>query len=101
MTDNYRIIFHPLAEIEYLDSVSWYEDNRTGLGIQFIREIEKKLNIIETNPYLYPIKKQMFREAVIDVFPYVIVYKIYKRKKSITIYSVFHTSRNPALKYRR
>lgn len=101
MESHYKIIFHPLAEKEYLESVSWYEDNRTGLGLQFIREIENTLDTIEANPYLYPVKKRTFREAVVKIFPYIIVYKIHPRQKQITITSVFHTSRNPVHKYRR
>jgi len=33
------------------------------------------------------------------VFPYLLIYKTANRKKVITIISVFHTSRNPKMKY--
>jgi mRNA-degrading endonuclease RelE of RelBE toxin-antitoxin system len=97
----YDTTYHPLAEKEYLESVSWYEDNLTGLGIDFIGEVEKVLTRIETNPLLYAVKKKQFREAPIKTFPYVIVYKINSKQKQIIIVSVFHTSRNPSLKYKR
>ena len=99
--ENYQIVFHPLAEKEYLESVSWYEDNRTGLGLQFIREIENMLDTIEANPYLFRIKKQFCREAPLKIFPYIVAYKIYPRQRRINILAVFHTSRNPVHKYRR
>src|ERR1035437_5604812 len=101
MENRYHIIYHPLAEKEYLESVSWYEDNLTGLGSDFIREVEKVLTHIETNPFLYAVKKQQLREALIKTFPYVIVYKIIPKQKQIIIVSVFHTSRHPVLKYKR
>ena len=101
MENRYHITYHPLAEKEYLESVSWYEDNLTGLGNDFISEVEKTLTHIETNPFLYAVKKQQFREALVRTFPYIIVYKIIPKKKQIIITSVFHTSRNPVLKYKR
>lgn len=50
-------------------------------------------------PERFPEKKRSFREAKIDVFPYLLIYKIANRKKVITIISVFHTSRNLKMKY--
>ena len=101
MASRYQITFHPLAEKEYLESVSWYEENRTGLGLQYIQTLEKTLNTIETNPYLYQVKKQVYREAMLKIFPYIIVYKIYPKQKRVNVLSIFHTSRNPSHKYRR
>ena len=50
-------------------------------------------------PEMYPEKVASFREAKIEVFPYLLIYKVAKRKKVITIVSVFHMSRNPKIKY--
>ncbi len=52
------------------------------------------LDHIETNPFLYPIKKIQFREAPTKVFPYIIVYKINQKQKRVNVFSVFHTKRN-------
>lgn len=41
MESSYNAIYHPLAEKEYLESISWYEKNLTGLSINFINEVEK------------------------------------------------------------
>lgn len=101
MQSRYQIIYHPLAEKEYLASVLWYEENHTGLGVGFIREIEKVLSQIEVNPFLYSVKKLQFREALVKTFPYIIIYKINAKQKQIMVLSVFHTSRNPIRKYNR
>ncbi len=101
MASRYHVIYHPIAEKEYLASVSWYERRKTGLGINFIREIEKVLTHIEANPFLYTVKKLKFHEAPVKIFPYVIVYKIKPKQKQVLVLTVFHTSRNPVLKYKR
>ncbi len=42
-----------------------------------------------------------YREVGISTFPFVIVYRIYKQRKLIRIFSVFHTNQNPGKKYRQ
>ncbi len=42
-----------------------------------------------------------FREAKVEFFPYLIVYKIKKRTKEIYISSIYHTKKHPRKKYRK
>lgn len=69
---SYKIEFLPRARKELLEAWDWYDDRWSGLG---------------------------FRETKIGVFPYLIVYKLQKRKKIVAISSIFHTSKNPKKKY--
>jgi len=87
----------PRAQKEILDAWEWYEDQQPGLGDRFKKELHKKIQYILGNPLHYPVKKK-YREALMDVFPYLIVFKIDKYKDQILILSVFHTSRHPKKK---
>jgi toxin ParE1/3/4 len=98
---NYLLIFHPEAEQEYLDSFLWYERSLEGLGFRFEAEVAKRLNAISKNPQFYSRKKGRFREVGIKDFPFVIVYTINEKTKTVFISSVFHTKRNPKRKYRK
>lgn len=71
-----------------------------GLGNRFINIIQAKLELIAEFPERYPKRKRNFREAPVKIFPFIIVYTFYKRKKIISVSSIFHTRRNPRLKYR-
>jgi plasmid stabilization system protein ParE len=93
----YEIVLR--ARNEILEAWEWYEDRQEGLGDRFINQISFKIKQVVQMPERYPEKKKTFREAKIDVFPYLLIYKIVNRKKVITIISVFHTSRNPKMKY--
>jgi hypothetical protein len=42
-----------------------------------------------------------FREAKIDFFPYLIVFKIKSRQKQLLIAAIHHTKKNPKKKYRK
>ena len=95
----YKVELLPRARKELIDAWDWYDDKWTGLGDRFMREVEKKLDQIEKTPERYPERRKGFRETKVRVFPYLIIYRIQKRKKIIAISSIFHTSRNPKKKY--
>ncbi len=95
----FNILFHPKAEKEYIRAYQWYEERLEGLGERFSNAVEKQISLISNNPEQYQLKKRNCRESKLEVFPYVIVYKIYPQVKEILIVSVFHTSRKPGKKY--
>ena len=82
-----------------MEAWDWYDDRWIGLGDRFMREVEKKVQQIEKTPERYAERRTGFREAKINVFPYLIIYRIQKRKKIIAISSIFHTNRNPKKRY--
>jgi plasmid stabilization system protein ParE len=86
------------ARQEIFESWKYYEEQQAGLGDRFEDEVFRKIELIESNPLHYPLKKRM-HEVNTDKFPYLIVYRINKSRKLIMIVSVFHTSRNPKKKY--
>ena len=93
----YNIKVTEKAEWEYHSAYLYYEQERVGLGSEFELEIEKSFKLIVQNPLLFPRKYKQHREALIRKFPYFIVYEIFKN--SVIVHSVFHTSRNPKIKY--
>jgi hypothetical protein len=95
----YTIIISSKAQREMAASWLWYEEREEGLGDRLYAAVMQKLNIIAKNSDLFSIKHNPYREAKVSIFPFVIVYKIHKKKKLIEAVSVFHTSRNPKRKY--
>jgi len=57
------------------------------------------INIIAKDPFVYKIAKRNLREFVVDDFPYLIIYEY--DDGIVNIIRIFHTSRNPKLKYRQ
>jgi mRNA-degrading endonuclease RelE of RelBE toxin-antitoxin system len=97
----YKIELHPEAIEELKDSYQWYEERSEGLGVRFISSLNKRLNEIAEYPERYTKKKGNYREALIDVFPYVVIYEVLKLKKVVFVSYIFHAKRNPKLKYKR
>ncbi|MBS1935209.1 MAG: type II toxin-antitoxin system RelE/ParE family toxin, partial [Bacteroidetes bacterium] len=47
----------------------------------------------------YSIRYKNYREAILSIFPFIVIYRINKKKKIVFIISVFHSKRNPKRKY--
>ena len=97
----YNIEFLKKARLELLEAWKWYEDKQIGLGDKFKHQVDICIKAIEQNPKKYPERKINYREGIIKVFPYLVIYRIHKTKKTIAIISVFHTSRSPRKKFRQ
>lgn len=95
----YTPVFHPDAEKEFHEAIVRYESESEGLGTRFSNEILRVLRLVLQNPLICQITNRRYREAVVETFPYIIVYRI--DDDVIFISSIFHTSRNPKKKYRK
>jgi len=98
---DFIVEFDPKAELEYFDSWIWYESELPGLGDRFGRSVIRQIEIISTAPLAFPSKKVGTREAKVEDFPFLIVYKVFPFRNLIYVTSIFHTSRDPRNKYRR
>ncbi len=99
---SWQFRFHPLAKEEYKEAFTWYEDKNPGLGDRFGKAVRQKLAQISLKPEAYGSRTdKKFREAKIEFFPFLIVFKMKKRSKVIYISAIHHTSRHPGRKYRK
>ena len=96
-----KIAISSIAQNELEDSSEWYEEQSPGLGDYFADVIYSSLNAISKNPEAYHNRKGNSREFVVKKFSFIIVYRFLKKENAIYILHIFHTSRNPKLKYRK
>jgi plasmid stabilization system protein ParE len=89
-----RVIFTPEAENEIAESYGWYESREPGLGEDFLRCIEARIQTIQRHPLLFPIAVDEFRHALIRRFPFEIFYE--PGADCLIVYSVFHCAQDPA-----
>ena len=97
----YTIDLHPEAIREINDSYQWYEDRLEGLGHRFMNAVDKQLSSIARHPELYAKKKGNYRESLVKGFPFAIIYEILPKQEVVFVSYVFHSKRNPRLKYKR
>ncbi len=96
---SYSIILLRRAYNELLKSWLWYEDKQEGLGDRFKELVYAGLSDIEKHPERYPVRKRPYHEARLNIFPYLIIYRVNKKNKTIIVSSIFHARRNPKRKY--
>ena len=85
--------FHPDADAEVTDAAQYYEVRKAGLGSDLIREVERALDHILTNPEAsQQIGRQMRRKHLLR-FPYNLIYVVYPDR--IRILACAHQKRRP------
>ncbi len=89
----YEIEIKEEAYTEIAAAYTYYEDQRKGLGNDFLAHLTTYFDTITTHPEHFPQKRKPYREAFIKRFPYLIIYEIIENK--IIVYSVFNTWQNP------
>ena len=57
-----RVIVRPEAEDDLKEAYAWYEDKRTGLGYDFLLQVDAGLNLIARNPNIHPIEYKETRK---------------------------------------
>lgn len=67
-------IFHPEAELEFVEAVSRYELEVPGLGRQFRDEIRHAIDLIAENPEIGAPVAENLRCFVLRRFPFSVVY---------------------------
>ena len=95
----YSAVLSSRAQKEISHAWNWYEDRQKGLGDRFLKEVITRIRKIEQTPERYPTRFKSYKETPVPIFPFLIIYRINKKRKLIQIVSVFHTSMHPKKKY--
>ena len=97
----YSIVISPFAHTDEYEAYIWYEEQRPGLGDEFLKELEIAYQKIANNPehYSFIDDRKILRDFLIHRFPYLIVYRI--DVDVIEIIAVHHSKKHPAKKYGR
>jgi len=88
-----RLIINPLAEEDLREAKAWHDDQRQGLGTEFIDEITLVFDRIIRSPMVHAIHFRGLRIALARRFRYAVVYRL--DDDQITVVAIYHTSRHP------
>ena len=85
--------FHPSAIDELNDSVNYYENCKTGLGFDFLKEVYATIQRIIQFPGSWPKISKNTCRCLINRFPYGIIYQVLENE--IVIIAIMHVKRKP------
>ena len=88
-----KVRFASTAELELKEAMDFYESARTGLGAEFLAEVEATTNLIESFPLAWTSLSPRTRRCRTHRFPYGLFYQV--RSDEILIVSVMDLRRDP------
>jgi plasmid stabilization system protein ParE len=92
---SYKLIIRAEAEAEIENAYHWYEARQSGLGRDFLLRVDACLSLIRKNPHSYPVKYKQVRQALLQRFPYSVLYLA--AEDAVSVIAVFHSKRDPAI----
>ncbi len=78
---------------EYQEAIEFYNLQSEGLGKIFEVEIDRIISILKNFPESFSKYTKRTRKAVVNIFPYNIIYSV--RNESIIITAIAHHHRKP------
>jgi plasmid stabilization system protein ParE len=88
-----ELILAPETEHDIAAAYHWYEGQQPGLGEDFLRRVDACIQGILRSPEGHQIIHETYRRALVRRFPYAVFYEY--SDDLVTVYCVFHTSREP------
>ncbi len=86
------IVLHE-AEIEFSESVTYYEKKEEGLGARFRNEVAAATHWIEENPNVPRLRNKGYRRVNLRTFSHYLTYIV--RGDTIWIVAIAHAHRRP------
>jgi plasmid stabilization system protein ParE len=88
-----ELVVRPEAETEIREAFEWYERRVSGLGSDFLLNVDASLHSILRNPQQFPVIHKDLRRALIRRFPHQIFFLLETHR--IVVLAVFHAKRSP------
>ncbi len=96
-----ELVIAPEAHADLDDAYDWYETQRVGWGEDFLTRVEACIQAILRFPESHAPFRGQYRRALVRRFPYAVFYEYDYASDTVTVYCVFHTSRDPRKWHRR
>jgi plasmid stabilization system protein ParE len=88
------LTFHPNVQGEVDEAYVWYEQQRAGLGADFLRALDEAFLRLSTTPTIHGMVYQDVRRALPRRFPYGVYYRVLAGR--VEVIAVQHTRRDPS-----
>jgi len=89
------LVFRPRVGRDLACAYGWYEEQRLGLGEEFLAAAGASFDAVEEFPARHARVHGEVRRAMVSRFPYGVFYRI--EPKQVVVLTVLHTARDPRL----
>lgn len=95
MRREFHVIVRKRAEDQIASAYDWYEQQREGLGEEFLACVREAIEHLKTSADLYAIVYEKFRRIGVRRFPYGVFYHIRKNNR-VSVQCVLHNRQSLA-----
>ena len=88
----YKLVIKEEAIADARSAYLWYENELTGLGEKLLSAIDNSYKTILKNPYIYQVRHENTRFALVKKFPFILIYEV--SESSIIVYFIIHSSKD-------
>jgi plasmid stabilization system protein ParE len=71
----------------------WYEERRSGLGLEFVAAVDRVMGALTESPLRFPTWTGVWRRAVVRRFPFVVFFEV--EADRVVVLAVAHARRKP------
>lgn len=93
------LIIRTDAEADIASGYGWYEEQRRGLGTDFLEEVSFTFAAVESNPRRFQLFNPVLRRAIVRRFPYGAYFFLFD--EIVLVAAVVHLARDPQLIHQR
>ena len=90
----YRVVSASRADLDVEAAFDWYENERPGLGVEFLEELRGAYDRIADGPLKYQLLRSDIRRALLKRFPYAVYFAV--EVDVVIVVTVLHANRDPA-----
>ena len=92
--------YHPLTASDLNSAISYYNQQRAGLGEEFRSEVYATIESIRSNPLQSAIVEHAIRRCFVHRFPYAVLFRVVN-DETLRVLVIRHHRRHPSFGLRR
>ena len=81
------------VDVDLAEAFDHYEAEQTGLGVEFLYEFRRAIDLIISHPGAWQLLELPYRRCRFHRFPYGILYRVDESKQRIIVVAVMHLAR--------
>lgn len=91
----FKVVLSEVAEENQIAFLEYYLSVSPRIAKLFISELDKIIDLLSENPFLFGVRYKRLRIANIKRFKTLICYRIDKESNTVVVYTIVRSERNP------